>query len=243
MSDERAIRIERADGWASVILDRPERKNAMTGPMMDQLADALDELSADESVAAIVLRGADGAFSSGVDLTELQRDPAPDWVAHFSASVRRAHISLYRCACPIIVALERYSINGSTALAVAGDLVVAGESSFMQIGEIRQGARMPMNAAWMLIKSTETVLARMALMGDRVAAGDLLGLGLVHEVVADGGVLARAEELAAQMASYPAGSARGIKSEVRARSDIDPETWFSSSVANSALLTAGQVRD
>ncbi len=243
MSDDRVVGVVRSDGWASVILDRPERKNAMTGPMMDQLADAIDELSADESIAAIVLRGAEGAFSSGVDLTELQREPAPDWVAEFSGSVRRAHISLYRCACPIIVALERYSINGSTALAIAGDLVVAGESSFMQIGEIRQGARMPMNAAWMLIKSSETVLARLALMGDRVAATELHRLGLVHEIVPGDHVVDRAEEIAAQMASYPAGSARGIKAELRARSDIDPEVWFTSSVPNNALLSADQVRD
>lgn len=243
MSDERVVRVERHDGWASIVLDRPERKNAMTGPMMDQLADAIEEFSDDESIAAIVLRGADGAFSSGVDLTELQRDPAPEWVADFSGSVRRAHIALYRCRCPIIVALERYGINGSTALAVAGDLIVAGESSFLQIGEIRQGARMPMNAAWMLVKTNESVLARMALLGDRVPAADLLALGVVHEVAPDDGVVVRAEEVATQMAGYPPGSARGIKAELRARSDIDPETWFTSSVPNDALLTADQVRD
>ena len=236
------VLVERQDGWASIVLNRPERKNAMTGPMMDQLADALDELSTDEAVAAIVLRGADGAFSSGIDLTELQRDPAPEWVPHFSASVRRAHLALFHCRCPIVVALERYGINGSTALAIAGDLVVAGASSFLQIGEIRQGARMPMSAAWMLIKSSETVLARLALMGDRVPADDLHRLGLVHEVVGDDDVRIRAEALAQQMAEHPAGSARAVKAEIRARLDIDPEEWFRGP-PSSALLTAEQVRD
>ena len=242
MTEPDPVLVERHDGWAAIVLNRPERKNAMTGPMMDGLADALDELSADDSIAAVVLRGAAGAFSSGVDLTELQRDPAPDWVPHFSSAVRRAHLALFHCRCPIVVALERYGINGSTALAVAGDLVVAGESAFLQIGEIRQGARMPMNAAWMLLKAGETVLARLALMGDRVAADDLFRLGIVHEIAADDAVRDRAEAIAAQMAGYPAGSARGVKAEIRARLDIDPETWFRG-VPSNALLTAEQVRD
>lgn len=242
MTDEIAVRVERADGWATVVLDRPHRKNAMTGPMMEQLADAIDALSADTSIAAVVLRGEGGAFSSGVDLTELQSDPPHPWVSQFGELVRRAHISLYNCACPIIVALERYGINGSTALALSGDLLIAGERSFLQIGEIHQGARIPMNAAWMRIKSGEHVLARMALLGDRVAGPELLRLGVVHEVVSDDSIRARAEALAQHFAELPDQSARSIKIDIRSKAGIDPETWFTT-VPTNALLTAGQVRE
>jgi 2-(1,2-epoxy-1,2-dihydrophenyl)acetyl-CoA isomerase len=62
------ILVERQDGWAAVLLNRPQRRNATTTPVMQ----ALEALSADASVAAIVLRGAQGAFCSGIDLTELQ---------------------------------------------------------------------------------------------------------------------------------------------------------------------------
>ena len=65
------ILVERNDGWATVVLNRPQRRNALTRPLLDQLATAIDQLSADESIAAIVLRGAEGAFSSGIDLTDL----------------------------------------------------------------------------------------------------------------------------------------------------------------------------
>jgi enoyl-CoA hydratase/carnithine racemase len=242
MDDEPLVKVERSEGWASVVLNRPHRKNAITGPLMDQLGDAVTSLSADTSVAAIVIRGEGGAFCSGVDLTELQADPPHSWAASFSESVRRAHIALFNCACPIVVALERYGINAGTSLALSGDLLVAGETSFLQIGEIRQGAHIPMNAAWMRIKSNEHVLARMALLGDRVAGPELLRLGLVHEVVADESVGARADELAEQFAAFPDQSSRNIKRDLRAHLDIDPEIWFASK-SNSALMSAKQVRN
>ena len=241
MDDDELVKVERSDGWASVVLNRPHRKNAITGPLMDQLVDAVTSLSADTTVAAIVLRGEGGAFCSGVDLTELQADPPHPWAPHFSASVRRAHIALFNCACPIVVALERYGINAGTSLALSGDLVIAGETSFLQIGEIRQGAHIPMNAAWMRIKSSEHVLARMALIGDRVPGPELLRLGLVHEVVADDRVRDRADELGAGLAAFPDQSSRNIKHDLRAHLDIDPETWFAST-PSAALLSAQQVR-
>jgi len=210
--------------------------------MLDQLADIIDEVSADTSMAALVLRGEGGSFSSGVDLTELQAVPQHDWVPHFFTSVRRTHIALFNCPCPIVVALEGYGINGSTAFAVAGDLLVAGESAFLQIGEIHQGARIPMNAAWMRLKCSEQTLARMALIGDRVQAAELHQLGIVHEVVPDDEVRSRAEALAERFAGFPDQSSRGIKADIIAQRHVDPETWFPA-VQSTALLSAKQVRD
>ncbi len=241
MNEQPMVRVERHEGWATVVLNRPERKNAITGPLADQLAVAIDELSADTGIAGIVLRGADGAFCSGVDLKELQTVPQLPWVTEFQSSTRRMHIALFNCACPIVVALERYGINAGTSLALAGDFIVAGDNAFLQIGEIHQGAAIPMNAAWLRIKSSEHVLARMALLGDRVNADELLRLHLVHEVVPADEVRARAEEIAARFATFPDQSSRTIKAGMRAHLDLDPESWFTST-ANSALLTAAQVR-
>ena len=241
MNPEISISVERADGWASVVLDRPRRRNAFTGPMLDQLADAVDALSADTSVAAIVLRGEGSAFCSGVDLTELQAQPPQPWVPNFGVSLRRAHIALYNCACPIVVALERFAINGGSALALSGDLIVAGQTAFLQIGEIHQGARMPMNAAWLRVKGHEHLMARLALIGDRVPGPELLRLGVVHEVVDDDQVRARAEALATHFSACPPQSARRIKAEIRAHSTIDPQTWFTPAASNS-LMSAQQMR-
>ncbi len=222
---EQLVTVEVHDGWASVVLNRPHRKNALTGPLVEQLRAAVDQLAADEAVAAIVLRGAEGALCSGVDLTEYQRSPQPDWVASFGENWRQANMALFRCPCPIIVALERYGINAGSALALSGDVMIAGESAFLQVGEIRQGAPMPMNAAWFQLRASHAAATRLALYGDRVPAAELFRLGLAHEVVADDGVRSRAEELAAQMASFPAGSSRQTKAVLR-EPGIDPELLF-----------------
>lgn len=121
------VLVEHHDGWAAVVLNRPHRRNALTGPMLDGLAAAIDDLSGDESVAATVLRGSEGAFCSGIDLTELQA--GHPWATTFHDSVRRAHLALYNCACPIVVALERYGINAGSSLALSGDIIVAGQGS------------------------------------------------------------------------------------------------------------------
>lgn len=235
------VLIERNDGWATVVFNRPERRNALTRTLLDQLATAVDALSADESVAAIVLRGAEGAFSSGIDLTDLQANTSPDAALALRSSVKRAHLALFNCKCPIVVALERYSINGSTAYALAADILVAGESAFMQIGEINQGARIPMNAAWLKLKVSETVLARVALMGDRVPAAEMQRLGVVHDLVPDTQVVSTAEAYAKRLAAHPTGSARNIKLDITQQRHVDPEVWFADT-PSTALLTADQVR-
>ena len=80
------------------------------------------------------------------------------------------HLALYRCKKPIIAALEKFAINAGASLAFACDLIVAGETAFLQIGEIQQDVSIRMNAAWLKIKTTEFQAARLASLGDRVLA-------------------------------------------------------------------------
>lgn len=231
------IAVDRSEGWAAITLTRPHRRNAITGPMAVQLREAVTELGSDPDIASIVLRGAEGAFCSGVDLTELQREPAPDWVSTFSQEWRLTNIALFKCPCPIVVALDRYGINAGAALALAGDVIVAGESAFLQVGEIRQGAPIPMNAAWLRLKAGEAIAGRLAYLGDRVGADELLRLGLIHQLVTDGEVSPTANRLATNLASHPSGSSRRIKASLRSKVSIDPEQWFQAATG-SALLTA-----
>ncbi|MBT4677240.1 MAG: enoyl-CoA hydratase/isomerase family protein, partial [Acidimicrobiaceae bacterium] len=68
------------DGVAAIVLNRPARKNAITGPMMDLLADVFRQVSARDDVGAVLFHGADGGFCSGLDLGEYNADPPPDWL-------------------------------------------------------------------------------------------------------------------------------------------------------------------
>ena len=150
-------------GWAEVVIDRPDRRNSLVPPLFAELTTAFRSLSDNTSIAAIILRGAEGYFCSGIDLKALQ-DAPPEWQQLPDGSARAMHLALYHCEVPVIMALERFAINAGASLALAGDLIVAGDSAFLQIGEIQQGVGIPMNAAWLKIKTTEQVAARLAIL-------------------------------------------------------------------------------
>jgi len=214
------------EGWAEVVLARPERKNAITGPLGMALATALRDLDADDAVRVVLLRGSGGAFCSGLDLTAFNEDPAPPWVAEFPRIWRQAHNALYELRKPLIGALERYAINGGAALAIACDLLVAGETAFLQVGEAQLGMAAPYNMAWLALRHPEAVAARLALVGRRYAGPELGTLGIAHEVVADDGVLEKAQALASRLAGYPPGGLMRIKSGLRASAPAEADEWF-----------------
>ncbi len=222
MTEESLINYSVVDGVATVELNRPHRRNAVIGPMLDALADALNAASADESVQAVLLCGAGGAFCSGVDLDEYNADPAPDWLANSAKSNAAAHNALAECTVPIIVALERYAINGGAAYALAGDLLVAGETAWIQVGEVIQGLPAPMNMAWLTLRHSPAVASRLLLTGERIPAPDLLAMSIAHRVVPDDSVRTEAESLAQRIAGSPPGSARGAKAALRQLYGHDP---------------------
>ena len=235
-----AVYIEQHDGWAELILNRPERKNAITGPLGVDLAACVEQLNEDEAVAAVVLRGAGGAFCSGLDLKAFNAEPAPAWRDDFQNIWRGAHRALFDCRKPLIGALERYAINGGAALALACDLLVVGEQSFLQVGEVQIGMAAPYNLAWLNLRFSEAQIASMVLLGERIDGPALVRSGIASRCVADDEVLTQAQGLAAQMAGFPSGSPSLIKSGLRARLDHDADAWFDR-FANTAQ-SAGALR-
>jgi enoyl-CoA hydratase/carnithine racemase len=219
-------RFEHHGTWAEIILDRPHRKNAITGPLGKDLAAAFERAQADDAVQAVLLRGEGGAFCSGLDLDAFSADPKPDWMATWRETWQRAHMAIFACEKPIVCALERFAINGGAALAIASDFCITGETAFLQVGEVRIGMAAPYNLAWLRIRHSEAVSARVAMLGDRIAGPELARLGLATEVVDDANVEARARELSEQLASFPAGANGRIKSIVRSCSGVDAEELF-----------------
>jgi len=240
-SQSQLIKVERRSGFAEVILNRPERRNALVGPLLQELTSTLRELARDDGLAAIVLRGEGGCFTSGHDLTELQADPPPPWAANLAVIFRETNIALFEFPKPIIGALERFAINAGAALALSSDILIAGESAFLQVGEIQQGAGIANNAAWLRLRAGESTTSRIVLYGDRVPAAELHRLGLAAEVVPHGEVVSRAVAVATRLAGFPSGAPARHKAAVRAQSGItDAREWFREQ-SHSALLSASRV--
>lgn len=226
MSEETVL-VERHDGWAEIILNRPERKNSLTGPLATGLLDAVQSVSADDAIRVAVIRGAGGAFCSGLDLREFNADPKPEWLPSFQPTWRAVHVALFQSSKTFIGALERYAINAGSALALACDLLVAGEEAYLQVGEVQQGIAAPMNAAWLRAKHSEALALRIGLIGDRILGPELVRLGLAVDSVPGDQVVARACALAEQLAGYPPSGLRAVKSSLRSLSAVtDAEEWF-----------------
>jgi len=217
----------REGGVAEIILNRPARRNAVTGPLAKRLHEEIVAATEDDEVAVLLLRGAGGAFCSGLDLGEFRADPPPDWMPAFSGLWLDVHAALYDCPKPIVAALERFAINAGSALALAADLLVAGEQAFLHVGEIQMGMAAPMNMAWLRLRHPESVAARLAIVGRRYTARELERMGVAAEVVDDDAVLDRARELSATIAGYPPQGVRAIKRTILGgRPAASGRDWF-----------------
>jgi enoyl-CoA hydratase/carnithine racemase len=223
MSD---VIVERHDGWAEVILNRPAVRNAINGPLGIALAEAMRSVDQDDDVNVVLFRGAEGAFCSGLDLKSFNAEPAPDWLADFSTIWRGAHKALFECRKPIVGALERYAINGGAALALAADLLVAGEGAFLQVGEVQQGMAAPYNMAWLRLRHPEALASQIALIGRRYPGVELKDLGIACATAADDQVVTAATELTTQLAGYPRGALMKIKAGLRAYGPDSADEWF-----------------
>ena len=232
--------VEDGTGFAEILLNRPERRNALIPEVAEGIMNALEDIDQDDDISVVILRGQGGYFCSGIDLKALQSG-ASTGTARKDA-IRHMHLAFYHYRKPVIAAFEGFGINAGCALALACDLVVVGESAFIQIGEIQQGATMPMNAAWMRLKLPEFVLARMALLGDRISGPEMYRLGVATECVPDDEVLSRCREMATRIAGFPLGGAVNIKKSIVGQRQLpDIEKWFTSPRSN-ALQTAKMLK-
>jgi enoyl-CoA hydratase/carnithine racemase len=226
MSEQNVI-VQQVGNRLDIILNRPDRKNAITQQLAVELRDAF--LNVPTDVGCILLSGSGGAFCSGIDLkvagADLKNEPLTAWV--------EVHAAIYQCRVPIVVALERYAINAGAALALAANVVVAGETSFLQVGEIAMGVAAPMCQAWLHLKHSPAVADRVVLVGDRIVGASLTELGLVSEIVTDSDVAQRARDVADHIASHPQRGRDGISrtwDALRGHID-DPDEWFASLVS------------
>ncbi|MGB4864127.1 MAG: enoyl-CoA hydratase/isomerase family protein [Tepidiformaceae bacterium] len=236
MTTEQVL-IERSGHVAQIVLNRPERKNAITGPLALGLQAAIDECGADPEVRAILIHGASGVFCSGLDLKEFNADPRPEWLPGFQSAWRGVHERLYACDKAIVVALEGYAINAGSALALGADFIVAGETAFLQVGEVRQGRPAPMNLAWLRMRYGDGMARRVMLLGRRIPGPELLRLGIAHDVVADSKVLEAARTLAAELAEIQPGGIAGTKQAFRL-TDLPgrPNSWFEEAATAAAAV-------
>ncbi len=215
------VRVDRADGVGELVIDRPERRNALNGAVVEGLQAGLQSLVADPSVRVVVIRGEGGTLCAGLDLKELAASPPPPWRAGFGDAWATFHMDIWRSDKPIVGALEGAAIAGGAALAFACDFLVCGHRSRLQVSEVARGMIAPLNVAWLVAKygharAVDLVVGAASLSGD-----DLWRLGIAAAVVDDPHVLSAARELAGRLAAHDAGAVARSKAMIRSTAATD----------------------
>ena len=194
MSD--AVLTEVEDGVAVITINRPEARNAVNGAVAKGVAGALDELDARKDVSVLVLTGAGGTFSAGMDLKGFLTGDSPLAEGRgFGGIVERPP------AKPIIAAVEGYALAGGFELALACDLIVASSEAKFGLPEVKRGL---VAGAGGLLRLPQRIpyhaAMELALSGAHYPASRLAELGLVNQVTEPGEALAAARALAAKIA-------------------------------------------
>lgn len=241
MSESEPVVVVRDGSRGELLLNRPERKNAINGPLVSAFTDGLGALVADEAIGVILVRGAEGSFSSGLDLKDMSASPAPAWRAGFSSAWAGLHRELYLCPKPVVAAVESYAINAGAALALAADFLVIGDESFLQVGEVLQGVAAPMNLVWLRLKASRPVTNEVALRGQRITGPDLYRLGLACRSVPDPAVVETARALADELAGSPPGGKAAAKELMRALegAPVNEDTFRTAQELGSGLRRPG----
>ena len=196
--------IERREHVLIVTMNRPQVRNALSGPMMALLRQAWDQVDSDPGIRVCVLTGAGGAFCAGADLKAMTRAHPGDAAGSgaFDASVIEPLLKGRRLTKPLIAAVEGVAVAGGTEILQATDIRVAGESARFGVSEARWGLFPLGGSAVRLPRQIPyTVAADLLLTGRHITAAEALEIGLIGHVVPDGQALARALELAEMIAA------------------------------------------
>jgi enoyl-CoA hydratase len=168
------------DGIATLTLNRPDKRNALSIELRDAISDALERLASDESAKVVILTGAGDVFCAGFDLGEFQRMDDPDIAARLWPSSDRYHRACLDFPLPLIAALNGPAIAGGFDLAVMCDIRVASDQVAFAHPEISFGDVVygPLHD---LVGGA--VARELCLTGRRVDAAEALALRLVSTVV------------------------------------------------------------
>ncbi len=203
------ILIERKDGLASITLNRPTVKNALTVAMCRELTTLFHSLRTDADTRVVVIKGAGTDFTSGADLKELSMslDAAP---AVRSAAVMQQvrelswplFLALHELPQPVLASARGYAIGAGAQFLFAADLVMASESLRLSVPQVKLGHSVDHGESWYLPRKIGLGRAlQLSLLGDMIDARDAEKFGIVNWLIADSDLEQRTFELATKLAN------------------------------------------
>ncbi|GIL38283.1 enoyl-CoA hydratase-related protein [Roseiterribacter gracilis] len=190
-------------------INRPDARNAINLEVRTALAARLETLAADPQTGVVIITGDEKAFAAGADV-KLLAERSSSQVAELA--LERLWAPVERFPKPMIAAVEGFALGAGCELAMHADMIIASESASFGLPEVKLGIMPGAGGTQRLVRAIGKFAAmRLLLTGDLFSGTRAFELGLASEVVAAGTAVARALELATQIAALPPLALRAIK--------------------------------
>lgn len=199
------LRVTVADGVATLLLNRPEKRNALNSALVEALLAALARTATDPAVRVVAIRGAGSDFCAGIDLEELERMSGLSEADNLADARRLGglFIALRRHPRPVVAVVRGRALAGGAGLATACDLVLAHEQAEFGYPEVQLGFVPAIVMAILRRKVPEAAAFELATRGERIGAADAARVGLVSRVLGDRDFEAEAGRYLAELAARP----------------------------------------
>jgi len=212
------VELYREGAAAKIVLNRPERMNAWSSGLSDDLLTVLRDLASDDGVRAVLLTGAGKAFCAGADLKEGADKAVAGELDTYTVLTRWYHpivTTIRQMPKPVVTAVNGPAAGAGMSLALAGDLVVAAESAYFMLAFVGIGL-VPDGGASLFVPSRVGFAraAEMAMLGEPVPAAKAVDWGLINVAWPDAEFMAKAEALVQRLADGPTRSYAGTKQEL-----------------------------
>ena len=187
------------EGVCTITLNNHRKKNALSLSLLKELEQNLEKLQNNEDLRAVILQGADGSFSVGVDLADVTGTPADQEI---DDQIERVNKLMQSLPVPCLAAIEGPCVGGAVTVALACDALVASENSFFEIPATRLGLLYnPGSVARLHARLGSATLTRLLLFGERLNAQTALQSGMVNWIVPNGSAYEKALEIISKVAN------------------------------------------
>jgi enoyl-CoA hydratase len=229
-----------------VTMNRPERRNALSGEMLRIMEDAWDRVNADPEIRVCILTGAGGYFCAGMDLKAAdERPPSEAFESGFDPTVLKGLLKGFRLTKPLIAAVEGPAIAGGTEILQGTDIRVAGESAKFGVAEARWSLYPMGGSAVRLPRQIPyTVAAELLLTGRTLLAPEAKELGLIGHVVPDGEALTKAHEIADLIAANGPLAVQAILKTMRdSEGKHENDCWADDAKVGAAVFSSADAKE
>ena len=225
--------------FATITLNRPEKRNALSYELISELLAALAEAAASDS-RVLVITGAGSAFCSGMDLDDLKGllGCSPEQNLKDSETVAQLFRTIYEFSKPSIAAVNGAAVAGGAGLATLCDFTLAVPEAKFGYTEVRIGFIPAIVSTFLLRQVGEKQARELLLTGKLIGADEALRIGLINEVVAASTLLARTTELAEQLAANSPASLLATKRLLRDLAGRELDDQLRLSVRENAAIRA-----